>query len=116
MASEKKLIILLPPSEGKAESGKTGTKFAETSGVFGKSLGKQRTSVVAALKQARGGSPKLLGVSGAHLTRAQQANLAVHGAKSLPASQRYFAASRAAKNCRQKHRHRFWIAWSSSGR
>jgi len=89
MASEKELIILLPPSEGKAESGKTGKKFAETSGVFGKSLGKQRTSVVAALKQARGGSPKLLGVSGAHLTRAQQANLAVRGAKTLPASQRY---------------------------
>ncbi|MFM7771936.1 MAG: peroxide stress protein YaaA, partial [Acidimicrobiaceae bacterium] len=89
MASEKKLIILLPPSEGKAESGKTGTKFAETSGTFGKSLGKQRAIVVAALKQARGGSPKLLGVSGAHLTRAQQANLAVHGAKTLPASQRY---------------------------
>jgi len=89
MASEKKLIILLPPSEGKAESGKTGTRFTETSGTFGKSLGKQRREVVAALKQVRGGSPKLLGVSGAHLTRAQQANLAVHGAKTLPASQRY---------------------------
>ncbi len=89
MASEKKLIILLPPSEGKAESGKTGTKFAETSGTFGKSLGKQRTSVISALKQARGGSPKLLGVSGAHLARAQQANITVRGAKTLPASQRY---------------------------
>jgi hypothetical protein len=35
MAAEKKLIILLPPSEGKAQSGKTGTKFAESNGTFG---------------------------------------------------------------------------------
>jgi cytoplasmic iron level regulating protein YaaA (DUF328/UPF0246 family) len=89
VASEKKLIILLPPSEGKAQSGTAGTKFAESSGTFGKSLGKQRATVIAALKQARGGSPKLLGVSGAHLARAQQANAAVRGAKTLPASQRY---------------------------
>jgi cytoplasmic iron level regulating protein YaaA (DUF328/UPF0246 family) len=89
MASEKELIILLPPSEGKAESGKTGTKFTETNGTFGKSLGKQRMQVIAALQHARGGSPKLLGVSGTHLIRAQQANLAVRGAKTLPASQRY---------------------------
>jgi hypothetical protein len=89
MAVEKKLIILLPPSEGKALSGTTGTKFAESSGAFGKSLGKQRTSVIAALKQAHGGSAKLLGVSGAHLARAQQANMAVRGAKTLPASHRY---------------------------
>ena len=89
MAADKNLIILLPPSEGKAESGKTGTKFAESSGTFGKSLGKQRASVIAALKQARGGSPNLLGVSGAHLARAQQANITVRGAKTLPASQRY---------------------------
>jgi uncharacterized protein len=89
MAADKKLIILLPPSEGKAQSGKTGTKFAESNGTFGKSLGKQRASVIAALKQARGGSPKLLGVSGTHLARAQQANITVRGAKTLPASQRY---------------------------
>jgi cytoplasmic iron level regulating protein YaaA (DUF328/UPF0246 family) len=89
MASEKKLIILLPPSEGKAQSGATGTKFAESNGTFGKSLGKQRATVITALKQARGGSPKLLGVSGLHLARAQQANVAVRGAKTLPASQRY---------------------------
>ncbi|MDA3004584.1 MAG: peroxide stress protein YaaA [Actinomycetota bacterium] len=89
MTSKEKLIILLPPSEGKALSGKTGTKFTESSGSFGKSLGKQRASVIAALKQAHGGSAKLLGVSGAHLARAQQANLALRGAKTLPASQRY---------------------------
>ena len=89
MTSNKKLIILLPPSEGKALSGATGTKFIESNGTFGKSLGKQRTIVIAALRDARGGSPKLLGVSGAHLARAQQANLAVRGAKTLPASQRY---------------------------
>ena len=89
MTSKEKLIILLPPSEGKALSGKTGTKFTESSGSFGKSLGKQRAIVIAALRDARGGSPKLLGVSGAHLARAQQANLALRGAKTLPASQRY---------------------------
>ena len=89
VTSNKKLIILLPPSEGKALSGKTGTKFNELSGVFGKPLGKQRATVIAALRDVRGGSPKLLGVSGAHLARAQQANLALRGAKTLPASQRY---------------------------
>jgi len=89
MASAKKLIILLPPSEGKAQSGTPDTKFTETNGTFGKSLGKKRTTVIAALKQARGGSAKLLGVSGAHLARAQQANIAVRGAKTLTASQRY---------------------------
>lgn len=67
----------------------TGTKFAESSGVFGKLLGKHRANVIAALSDARGGSPKLLGVSGAHLARAQQANVTVRGAKTLPASQRY---------------------------
>ncbi len=89
VARNKKLIILLPPSEGKALSGETGTKFTESSGTFGKSLGKQRASVITALRDVHGGSPKLLGVSGAHLARAQQANLAVRGAKTLPASQRY---------------------------
>ncbi len=89
MTRNKKLIILLPPSEGKALSGETGTKFTGSSGTFGKSLGKQRATVIAALRDAHGGSPKLLGVSGAHLVRAQQANLAVRGAKTLPASQRY---------------------------
>ena len=89
VTSNKKLIILLPPSEGKALSGKTGTKFNELSGVFGKPLGKQRATVIAALRNVHGGSPKLLGVSGTHLARAQQANLALRGAKTLPASQRY---------------------------
>ncbi|NCU86807.1 MAG: peroxide stress protein YaaA [Actinobacteria bacterium] len=89
MVAQKKLIILLPPSEGKSPSGTTGTKFAESSGVFGKSLGKQRAGVIAALSNARGGSAKLLGVSGAHLARAQLANIAVRGAKTLPAAQRY---------------------------
>ena len=89
VTSNKKLIILLPPSEGKALSGKTGTKFNESSGAFGKPLGKQRATVIAALRDVRGGSPKLLGVSGTHLARAQQANLALRGAKTLPASQRY---------------------------
>ena len=89
MASSKKLFILLPPSEGKALSGAAGTKFKESSGVFGKSLDKQRGEIINALRAARGGSPKLLGVSGAHLARAQAANLSIRGAKTLPARDRY---------------------------
>ena len=89
MASSKKLFILLPPSEGKALSGAAGTKFKESSGVFGKSLDKQRGEIINALRAARGGSPKLLGVSGAHLARAQAANLSIRGAKTLQARERY---------------------------
>ena len=89
MASSKKLFILLPPSEGKALSGTAGTKFKESSGVFGKSLDKQRGEIINALRAARGGSPKLLGVSGAHLARAQAANLSIRGAKTLQARERY---------------------------
>jgi cytoplasmic iron level regulating protein YaaA (DUF328/UPF0246 family) len=89
VASSKKLFILLPPSEGKALSGAAGTKFKESSGVFGKSLDKQRGEIINALRAARGGSPKLLGVSGAHLARAQAANLSIRGAKTLPARDRY---------------------------
>ena len=84
-----KLIILLPPSEGKALSGRSQTKFQHSSGTFGKSLAKKRRELIDALKTAGGGSAKLLGVSGANLIRAQQANLALPGAKTLPASERY---------------------------
>ena len=89
VASSKKLFILLPPSEGKALSGTAGTKFKESSGVFGKSLDKQRGEIINALRAERGGSPKLLGVSGAHLARAQAANLSIRGAKTLQARERY---------------------------
>ena len=89
MTSNNKLFILLPPSEGKALSGVAGTKFKETDGKFGKSLAKQRAEIISALRIENGGSQKLLGVSGTHLLRAQQANLALRGAKTLPARERY---------------------------
>ena len=89
MTSNKKLFILLPPSEGKAPSGSTGTKFKETDGKFGKSLAKHRAEIIAALRIENGGSQKLLGVSGLHLARAQQANVALRGAKTLRACERY---------------------------
>ena len=89
MTSNYKLFILLPPSEGKALSGVAGTKFKETDGKFGKSLAKQRAEIISALRIENGGSQKLLGVSGTHLLRAQQANLALRGAKTLPARERY---------------------------
>lgn len=89
VTSNNKLFILLPPSEGKALSGVAGTKFKETDGKFGKSLAKQRAEIISALRIENGGSQKLLGVSGTHLLRAQQANLALRGAKTLPARERY---------------------------
>ena len=89
VANNDKLFILLPPSEGKALSGSTGTKFKETDGCFGKVLAKQRAEIISALRIQHGGSQKLLGVSGTHLARAQQANLALRGAKTLPARERY---------------------------
>ena len=66
-----------------------GTKFKETDGKFGKSLAKHRAEIIAALRKQNGGSQKLLGVSGLHLARAQQANTALRGAKTLPARARY---------------------------
>ncbi|MEY3413458.1 MAG: hypothetical protein RJA79_333, partial [Actinomycetota bacterium] len=85
MTSKEKLFILLPPSEGKALSGVAGTKFKETDGKFGKDLGKKRAEIFSALRIENGGSQKLLGVSGTHLARAQQANLELRGAKTLSA-------------------------------
>ena len=89
VTSNENLFILLPPSEGKAISGTTSTKFKETDGTFGKALAKQRAEIISALRMENGGSQKLLGVSGPHLLRAQQANLALRGAKTLPARERY---------------------------
>ena len=89
MVSKSKLYILLPPSEGKAPSGLPNTKWRESDGVFGQSLAKRRAEIVEALKTAKGGSQKLLGVSGNHLARAQRANISLCGAPTLPASERY---------------------------
>ena len=83
------LFILLPPSEGKAEGGSASVKWRETSGVFGKQLGAQRSELVEQLKKVNGGDEKLLGVSKAHLTRAKEANAALRGAPTLAAHERY---------------------------
>ncbi len=83
------LFILLPPSEGKAEGGIASAKWRETSGVFGKQLGTQRSELVEQLKKAKGGDEKLLGVSKAHLARAKDANASLRGAPTLVAHERY---------------------------
>jgi cytoplasmic iron level regulating protein YaaA (DUF328/UPF0246 family) len=82
-------VILLPPSEGKAEGGRPRTKWKPASGTFGPALGEGRSQVVAALVAQRGGSAALLGVSGKHLERAQAANRDLVGAPTLPAAERY---------------------------
>lgn len=82
-------VILLPPSEGKAEGGQPRTKWKPTSGAFGDSLGGHRTRIVEALAAQQGGSAALLGVGGRHLERAQAANRTVVGATTLPAAERY---------------------------
>ena len=82
-------VILLPPSEGKAEGGRPRTKWKPASGTFGSALGKHRAEVAAALAAQRGGSAALLGVGGKHLERAQEANRSLVGAPTLPAAERY---------------------------
>lgn len=82
-------VILLPPSEGKADGGQRGTSWDPHSGIFGDGLGSFRADVAATLASSKGGSATLLGVSGKHLARAQSANRALIGAPTLPAWQRY---------------------------
>ena len=82
------LAILLPPSEGKAEGGRT-PRWKAGSGTFGSALRRPRSEVVAALQAAKGGDAKLLGVSGKHLARAQESNRELDGAPTLPACERY---------------------------
>lgn len=82
------LAILLPPSEGKAEGGRT-PRWKAGSGTFGTALRRPRAEVVAALAAAGGGDAKLLGVNGKHLDRAQSANCDLVGGLTLPACERY---------------------------
>jgi len=82
-------VILLPPSEGKADGGAPRTKWKPGAGTFGPRLGAARTEIAAALAAARGGSEALLGVGGKHLDRARGANMALVGAPTLPAAHRY---------------------------
>ena len=82
-------VILLPPSEGKSQGGNARTPWSGDSGIFGPALGVYRTEVVHALRHARGGDQKLLGVKGIHLEHAQKCNISLAGAPTVPAWQRY---------------------------
>ena len=83
-------MLLLPPSEGKAEGGSSRrVRWAPESGSFGRTLGDRRVAIVEALAAAGGGAEKLLGVKGEYLLRAQSSNSALIGAATLPAWQRY---------------------------
>lgn len=81
------LIVLLPPSEGKAPGG-DGPAWTPFDGAFG-ALAPQRTRVHNALKRAKGGTARALGASGDLLRSAKDANLAAVGAPTLPAHQRF---------------------------
>lgn len=82
-------VLLLPPSEGKAEDGDTSHPWAPRLGAFGAALETSRAQIVVQLRKEKGGTQKLLGVSGAHLTRAQSSNMQLVGAPCLPTWQRY---------------------------
>ena len=82
------LVILLPPSEGKAEGG-SAPKWKASSGDFGKALGTYRSQIANAIEELGGGDAKLLGVGGKHLARAQEINTSIVGAPTLAAHERY---------------------------
>ncbi len=83
-------MLLLPPSEGKADGGSARrAAWTPEAGAFGAALSSKRTEIVEALAAVGGGSEKLLGVKGDHLLRAQSANVSLIGAPTLPAWQRY---------------------------
>jgi cytoplasmic iron level regulating protein YaaA (DUF328/UPF0246 family) len=83
-------MLLLPPSEGKAEGGsRRRAPWTPDAGSFGVRLGDRRADVVDALLAVHGGDERLLGVRGEHLARAQSANSSLVGASTLPAWQRY---------------------------
>ncbi|MGA7759118.1 MAG: peroxide stress protein YaaA [Ilumatobacteraceae bacterium] len=83
-------MLLLPPSEGKAQGGSARrATWLPNSGSMGSRLAEHRLDVVEALAAAHGGDEKLLGVKGDHLLRAQSANSSLVGALTLPAWQRY---------------------------
>ncbi len=82
------LVVLLPPSEGKA-SGGAAPAWSVDHGRFGAALGQSRIRVVNALKRAKGGTAKALGAKGDLLRAAKDANLAVVGAPTRPAHERF---------------------------
>jgi len=81
------IVILLPPSEGKA-SGGTAPGWEPAAGRFPQ-LAPRRLRVANALKRARGGNAGTLGASGALLADARASNRALVGAPTLPAWQRF---------------------------
>jgi cytoplasmic iron level regulating protein YaaA (DUF328/UPF0246 family) len=81
------LVILLPPSEGKVAGG-DGPAWAVDAGTFA-ALAPERTRVTNALRRHRGGTGKMLGATGPLLRTARAANLALVGAPTLPAWQRF---------------------------
>ncbi len=84
------MLLLLPPSEGKAEGGNTlRSRWSPDAGSFGHVFGDRRAEVAGALSACAGGDEKLLGVRGDHLLRAQSANSSLIRAAVLPAWQRY---------------------------
>jgi len=84
-----KFVILLPPSESKAGHGQPRTKWRSTSGEFGKQLSGARDELIRALEKVGGGNAAILGVQGALLDRAKNANKSLVGAPTLPAFERY---------------------------
>ena len=82
-------LLLLPPSEGKAEAGDASHPWTPRLGAYGAVLEKSRSQIAAQLRKDKGGAQKLLGVNGAHLTRAQSCNMQLIDAPCLPAWQRY---------------------------
>lgn len=83
------ILILLPPSEGKAPGGNDNQSWDPTTGTFSETLQDKCLTVVKALKKVRGGDAALLGVKGEHLERARRVNTSLIGSPSLPAWQRY---------------------------
>lgn len=82
-------VLLLPPSEGKAEGGDTSRPWTPQLGAFGSALETPRAQIITQLRKDKGGAQKLLGVNGGHLVRAQSSNMQLVGAPCLPAWQRY---------------------------
>jgi len=82
-------VVLLPPSEGKAEGG-GGAPVDWSSGAFGH-LAAERTAVRDAVLRAlrAGGAQKLLGVRGPHLERAVDEWRHIDTAPTTPAALRY---------------------------
>lgn len=80
------VVVLLPPSEGKAAGG-SGESFDPATGEFGE-LSRARRGVVQGLRR-RDFDASQLKVSGAALAAARSANRSIIGAPTLPALSRY---------------------------